>query len=289
MLRVGVELAVSSFHVPRDPAELSVRVLTAAALITGVLSGLWWLPVNALAALLGVIALLGAWEWTAMAGCKPRSLRYVYVAATSLAMAVLYYFLDRESVQTAVWWVGAAWWVMAAWLVVRYQTGGPDPQHGQAGKLAAGWLILLPAWAALVVLAGNGPWEAVVLMLLVWIADSAAYLYGRRFGRHRLASRVSPGKSWEGFIAALLTAAVVAFVVAGSTGSARLAFVALGMVTVLFSVIGDLAESLYKRLAGMKDSGSMLPGHGGVLDRIDSLTAAAPVFALGMAWLEGTS
>ncbi|MDX1433429.1 MAG: phosphatidate cytidylyltransferase [Gammaproteobacteria bacterium] len=126
------------------------------------------------------------------------------------------------------------------------------------------------------------------LLVLVWCADSAAFFVGRRYGRRRLASRVSPGKSVEGVLGAMLAGALLAGAAAPLGGvPAPLPFVALSVLTVITSVLGDLTESAFKRRAGVKDSGSLIPGHGGVLDRIDSLTAAAPLFVLGYHWLGG--
>ena len=124
-------------------------------------------------------------------------------------------------------------------------------------------------------------------MLLIWGADSGAYFAGRAFGKRKLAPKVSPGKSWEGVIGGLLTALVAAVIATqwlGAVGGLA-GFLALVAVTVFISVLGDLSESLFKRVMALKDSGGILPGHGGVLDRIDSLTAAAPIFALGLLWL----
>jgi phosphatidate cytidylyltransferase len=160
-------------------------------------------------------------------------------------------------------------------------------------RLAAGWLIVVPAWAALVVLHhSHGAGGVLALLVLVWVADIVAYVVGSRFGRRRLASRVSPGKSWEGLLAALVAAGLVAVSTAvwvGIRPEQRMLYVALAATVAAISVLGDLTESLFKRVAGVKDSGSILPGHGGVLDRIDSLTAAAPAFAFGLHWLEAST
>jgi phosphatidate cytidylyltransferase len=194
----------------------------------------------------------------------------------------------------AVWiaLTGVLWWVLAAYLVWRYQRRGQVDVGGVFRRALAGGLVLVPAWAAAVALHGSpgaGPWILVYLLAVVWCADTAAFFVGRRWGRRRLASRVSPGKSWEGAAGALVCLVPLALACAGPLGmhgADRMAFVLLTLASAVVSILGDLTESLYKRLAGLKDSGGLLPGHGGVLDRIDSLTAAAPLFFLGFSWLE---
>jgi phosphatidate cytidylyltransferase len=157
-----------------------------------------------------------------------------------------------------------------------------------------GWLVLLPTWVAVLELRLIGPGLVLFAMGLVWAADSAAYFAGHRFGRHKLAPRVSPGKTWEGVAGALFAVALLAAVVAMVSPNPLLAgrrvpaaiLVPVACVVVVVSVVGDLFESHMKRLAGVKDSSHLIPGHGGVLDRIDSQTAALPLFHLFvLAWL----
>ena len=143
-------------------------------------------------------------------------------------------------------------------------------------------LVLIPAWLALVRLHAQGPALMLFLLLLVVAADIGAYFAGRHFGRNKLAPRVSPGKTWEGVMGGVVGAAVVALVGVSIFHVSAAPFIGLSLVTVLASVVGDLTESLFKRHAGVKDSGSLLPGHGGVLDRVDSVTAAAPIFLVGL-------
>jgi phosphatidate cytidylyltransferase len=155
-------------------------------------------------------------------------------------------------------------------------------------------VVLVPAWWALVALHGvspSGRYYLLFLLVLVWVADSAAYFSGRLWGTNKLAPRISPGKTWEGVWGALiagLVLGVLGVILFGVQGSRWVAFVALCAATVAFSILGDLAESAFKRQSGLKDSGQLLPGHGGILDRVDSLTAAAPVFMLGLWSLELT-
>jgi phosphatidate cytidylyltransferase len=146
--------------------------------------------------------------------------------------------------------------------------------------------VIVPCYLSLVWLHGQRPWMVMYVLLLIWVADSAAFFVGRRFGRHKLAARVSPGKTWEGVVGGLGGVAILASGVTVAVGNLPMApatLVALSVLVGAASVVGDLVESLFKRRAGVKDSGTLIPGHGGVLDRIDSLTAAGPCFAAG--WL----
>jgi phosphatidate cytidylyltransferase len=192
-----------------------------------------------------------------------------------------------------------AWWFASLLIIRQYEF---DPRQvrwlvGSAVQFHPSWLlgmlgviVLVPPWLSLLVLHGSAtPGSALVLMLmaLVWTADSGAYAAGRLWGRTKVAPKVSPGKTWEGVYGGMAAAALTAVIAGQWIGfgwRTQVSLVLLGIVTVLFSIIGDLFESLIKRMAGVKDSGRLLPGHGGVLDRIDSVTAAAPVFALGLLW-----
>lgn len=273
-------------------AEWVTRVLTAAVLMAASVAALMLCPTPLVAALLGIVVLLGAWEWSALAGVIGSAARAGYLVVTALLLAAIYIWIGTGAA-LPIALPALAWWVLAAILVLRYQVSGRPPPRGLWWRLPAGWAIMLPAWATLVFLhRTHGPAGVFALLALIWVADSAAYLFGRRYGRRRLASRVSPGKSWEGLLAAVLASAV--FALSSATwvavpGGMRWHYALLAVGVVLLSVVGDLTESLFKRVAGLKDSGSLLPGHGGVLDRVDSLTAAAPAFLLGLHWLEGSA
>jgi phosphatidate cytidylyltransferase len=196
---------------------------------------------------------------------------------------------------TAVIWVAIAWWLMILLFVLTY----PRSSHlwnNAIIKGLAGFFILIPAWLAMASLHGSGPdgpYYALYLFMMIWLADSAAYFSGRLWGKNKLAPHVSPGKSWEGVFGAL-AAVVIYTVIAGYfLGALRmgignsLIFIVISLFAVLASVLGDLAESMFKRQAHLKDSGTLFPGHGGVLDRFDSLTAAAPWFLLCYWWFSG--
>lgn len=241
------------------------------------------------AAVAAAVFCLGAWEWAALAGLG-RASSAVYAVALAAVFAGIYPWIGAPGPQSeVVLGAGLLWWMVALAMVVGFPAGRHIWERSQILRLAAGILILVPSWGALVGLHLLGaPGFALLVMLLVSFADIGAYFAGKRFGRHKLAPRVSPGKTWEGFAGAIAATFVTAAVGAWALGvpnSALPAFIGLCIATVAVSVLGDLVESMFKRLVGAKDSSGLLPGHGGILDRIDSLTAAAPVFAAGIYFL----
>ncbi len=285
--------------------QLQQRLLTAAILGPLFLGAIIWLPTVHVMTLFALVVAQGAWEWSGLCGLAGRR-RLAYVLVLLLVLMTLAPVLHAPFVLPALLVLATLWWVVALAWVRRAAVTGPDarqdigpnigPEAG-AGKggtssawllLAIGLLVLVPAWAGLVALHGNGTpgvWLLLALLGIVWGADSGAYFAGRRWGRRRLAPRISPGKTWEGVAGGV----AAAFFIALAAGwlmdfglVSLLGFALLGVLTALFSVLGDLFESLLKRRSGVKDSGRLLPGHGGVLDRIDSLTAATPVYTLGL-------
>jgi phosphatidate cytidylyltransferase len=256
------------------------RVLTATVLVAVLLAVVLWLPAKATVGALTLVMLAGAWEWSAFLRLAKVWQRALYVAAIAAMLPLVWHFTREDDglklvLQIAVvWWVVALGWVMFAPRVVSSWMAA-----------IAGILALVPAWLALSRLRLDFPSGALwVLFALVLVqgADIGAFFVGRRFGRHRLAPNVSPGKTWEGVIGGLLASALIA-VLGGAYFNAPLAlFLPLCLAAVAFSIVGDLTESLLKRFAGLKDSGRLFPGHGGVMDRIDSVTAAAPVLFLGL-------
>jgi phosphatidate cytidylyltransferase len=272
-------------------SSLTQRVITAAVLVPLVLWGIVALPNPYFALLFAAFSTLGAWEWSALAGQAAPRQRALYLLAFVPGLALAYYLSQADWGLSLILGLGLLWWLQAVVLVGRHQARGQWPPASSVWRGGAGWLVLIPSWVALVSLHGypeRGPYLVVFLLALVWCADIAAFFAGRRWGRHRLASRVSPGKSWEGVGGALAAVALLAAMTGGLSGlgaGRTVLFVLLALLTASASVLGDLTESLFKRQAGVKDSGRLLPGHGGVLDRIDSLTAAAPLFALGVLWL----
>ncbi|MBS0375160.1 MAG: phosphatidate cytidylyltransferase [Proteobacteria bacterium] len=264
---------------------LRTRVLTAIVLLALLLAVLFWLPAAAAVGCLGMIVLLGAWEWAGFAGLTAAAGRLGYLAAVALGCAIAF-VTSTSAAALAAWMAGAAlWWLVAlAWLALR-----PHAVNRLAAALA-GFAVLVPAWLGLarLYLAGTPPrgsWLLLFMLLLVWAADIGAYFAGRRFGRVKLAPAVSPNKSWEGVLGGALLTLAVGLAGASAFAAPRVPF--LGLVGAVFvsSIVGDLTESMFKRFAQLKDSGSLLPGHGGVLDRIDSITSAVPFYVLGLGWL----
>ena len=271
-------------------SSLTKRVATAAALLPVVVLGVLWLPTSWFASGALLFVLAGAWEWGAMAGLQRSAARLVYVLLTWL-LAVACLRLAAESWgRPLLLAAGLGWWLVALAWVVAYQQGrDPGAMHSPVVAALVGWLVLLPSWLGMVFVhaSPDGPYLVLLLFVIIWSADTGAYFAGRRFGRRRLAPRVSPGKTWEGLAGATAAVLLVAAVTNGDSTRTGLAWpYVTAVVVMLVSVLGDLAESLFKRRVGLKDSGTLLPGHGGVLDRIDSLTAAAPVFA-AILWASG--
>ncbi len=271
---------------------LRQRVITALVLAPAVMAGVVLLDTLPLALLLGAVILLGGWEWAAMAGLVTPAGRVTFLAVLLLLLAGAAYLALHGGSHWLLLPALGGWLAAAAWVVAYQRSAGRRP--GVPGVMALrliGLAVLVPPWLALVALHGSGaqgPWLMLFLLVLIWTADSGAYFAGRRFGRRKLATHVSPGKSVEGVLGALLLGGLFALACGGALGYAGTglaAFVLLGLATVLVSVLGDLFESLIKRYRAVKDSGGLLPGHGGILDRVDSLTAAAPFFAVGLAWL----
>lgn len=266
---------------------LKQRVITALILAPLALWGIWALPTTLFAVAMGVVFVMGGWEWTRLGGLHHRPGRLVYLLLLAAMMFVGYLALAQQSWVLVILILALMWWTLALMTVVSFPQSGAL-WSAPSLRRVAGLFVLLPSWLAMVVLHREfGPAYVILLMMLIWGADTGAYFAGRAFGKHKLAPKVSPGKSWEGVIGGMLLALIVAGVATVWLPQAAgvFPFLILVVLTVAVSVLGDLAESLFKRMADLKDSGGLLPGHGGVLDRIDSLTAAAPLFTLGLLWL----
>jgi phosphatidate cytidylyltransferase len=270
---------------------LKTRILTALILAPIAIIGIFFLPPLGFAIFTGVAISLGAWEWSNMAGYTSGAARIGYSALVALILVVVY------PVPTlSLLWPGVLWWVLAL-LMVRAYPAGSQVWGSSPVRAVMGLLVLVPAWVGLnhlrngTLLFGdldNGLVAILYVFLVVWVADIGAYFAGRAFGRAKLAPRVSPGKSWAGVwggLAAVALLAVAAGVLAAATLADTVLLLLASMLVAGISVVGDLLESMLKRFRGIKDSSQLLPGHGGIMDRIDSLTAAIPVFALAITLL----
>lgn len=254
-----------------------MRAATAIVLLASFIAALLLLEPAGFIALVGVILAVAAFEWARLAGCRSAGGAGYAIGAASLWLALS----PVPMLADAMLFVALGFWVAVApaWLA-----RGRMPR-ARAGRLALGLLVLLPAATAMRLLDRG---ELLALLGLVWVADSAAYFAGRALGRHKLAPALSPGKTWEGALGAVLACAIYAIILAISVpalrgqvqGASWIFYLAGAVFLCASSIIGDLFESAIKRGAGAKDSGTILPGHGGVLDRIDSATAALPLGAL---------
>ena len=264
---------------------LRQRALTAIVLAPLGIASVLYLPSAGFAILLAVLFLAGLREWARLSGLASLPGQIAFVVANAGVMLALW--LQGPQLLQKIGIIGAAFWCIAPiWLRFFEFASAPSPRN-QTIKLIAGVLAIVPAWCAGAFLHGDGQrgaLQVLFVIVLIWCADIFAYFSGRRFGGRKLAPRISPGKTWAGVHGGLAGAALYALVCGwlfGIRDYSLLAFVVLSVITVMFSVVGDLFESLLKRHSGMKDSGTLFPGHGGVLDRFDSLFAALPIFVAG--------
>ncbi|MGQ9659853.1 MAG: phosphatidate cytidylyltransferase [Thermochromatium sp.] len=267
--------------------SLQQRVQTLFWFVPLVVGVVLLLPTWAFALCLGAATLIAAWEWCGLAGIDGQATRRFYLAFIAATLAALWHW--SEASWSPLLLASLIWWIGQSLIIPRIQrvepVDGPRPL-----LLITGLLILTSTWVALLSLhqiESIGPGLVLSLLILMATADSAAYFVGRRWGRVKLAPVISPGKTRAGVYGALAGAMLVGLSIAGwlaLTPWGALAIVVLCVLVVMLSIIGDLYESLLKRQRRLKDASQLLPGHGGLLDRIDSLTAAAPLYALGMTW-----
>lgn len=283
---------------------LKERILSAIVMIAVAIGALFALSPLPFTLAIAAIIVLGMWEWAQFAGFKRPIARAIVgfvtfgllffpiIAATSHIQASR--FLTDET--TPLLFVGCIWWLVAFGLVITYPKSAEIWAKSVSAKFIFGFCTLVPFLIGTLALRFyqynvneyQGLYLLLYVFLLVWGADSGAYFAGRAFGKYKLAPKVSPGKSWEGAIGGVITSAIIAVIFLKTTPENVFgreldtsAFVVLSIITVAVSILGDLSESMFKRQAGIKDSSNLIPGHGGILDRIDSLTAAVPVFATG--------
>lgn len=264
---------------------LKQRIITALVLLPIVLWGLFGLAAEHFGWFVAVIVGLGGWEWARLSGLTSQFQRCLYAMVVLAAVYVVDQWVGRAAL-----YVSLVWWFAATVFVLTYPNS-VSVWRASLSRLLIGLLTLVPLWVGMVFIRTatipafpelDPLWVLLYVMMIVWVADTGAYFAGKAWGKRKLAPAVSPGKSWAGVwggVAATSLLAVVASRYLDGSLSFSLQLVLLTLLVTAVSVIGDLTESMFKREEGIKDSSQLLPGHGGVLDRIDSLNAAIPVFA----------
>ncbi|ARN74991.1 phosphatidate cytidylyltransferase [Oceanicoccus sagamiensis] len=271
---------------------LKQRIITAVIMITLIGAGIFLLPPLGLAGLIGLLVVIAAWEWSALAGLTSAITKVLFTLSVLALLAlsawhtqILTAHADWDRVRDILG-LGCLWWAIAL-LWVRSYPGSAVIWRSTPMRLLMGFVTLVPAWLALVYLRVHSHGIALIFLLIAMVAaaDIGAYFSGLRWGKAKLAPNVSPGKSWAGFWGGLVASTglvLIVWLLFGSAEHGLAAVITVAIVTSLASVLGDLLESMIKRQQGVKDSGRILPGHGGMMDRLDSMTAAAPVFALSL-------
>jgi len=257
---------------------LKTRIIT--SLIALVLVGvvLFVLPPQYAEWLIGLLLVVGAWEWSGFLELSSTVARGAYTAIITVGLVLVYLVFPEQT--PLVLQIACVWWMVAFLWTLKFPTAIPTPV-----RWVCGLLVIVPLYAALILLFRLGVDYLIFTLLIVWAADAGAYFAGKTFGRVKLAPAISPGKTWEGVIGGLLLVAALAVAVGIWLDLSIAVFLPFCLAVAALSVVGDLTVSMFKRTAGVKDSGSLFPGHGGVLDRVDSVAAAAPMFALGLGLL----
>lgn len=264
-------------------SQLAQRVATAIPLLVGLLLLLFAAPLWAAIWVTAAVTVIGAWEWSAFLGWRMLLARGVYAGGIGLGLAICGWLVPAFVGLKIVLWIALLWWAIAFLWILRY----PTPVR-PAIAAVSGILVLIPSWLAMVAILRvprQGSALALLALSVVFAADIGAYFAGHRFGRVKLAPQVSPGKTWEGLIGGVLLAGLTSGAGGLLLGLSPRVMVPVGLGVAALSVVGDLTESMFKRSVGAKDSGHLIPGHGGILDRIDGITAAMPLFALAASWL----
>ncbi|HLD84507.1 MAG TPA: phosphatidate cytidylyltransferase [Coxiellaceae bacterium] len=263
---------------------LKTRVLAAGFALPIAFAAIIWLPSIYFAVLMGMLILLGAWEWAFLAGFNASKSRVIYVVLVLLGLFASVFL-------PAFWILNVAllvWlWILLA--ILYYEKNASSVGlHYRFVRGLVGFIILIAAWVSMVTMQASVQWaspNSLILMLcIVWAADTGAFFVRKRFGQRALAARVSPKKTWEGFFGGMASSffvAIIGGIFLTHSWQSYVGLLLLAIVTAFFSVIGDLGVSLFKRMSDVKDSGHFLPGHGGLLDRLDSVAAASVIFTLG--------
>jgi len=259
---------------------LKQRIMTAVIALAVLAIVLFVLPPNIARVVIAVVIIAGAWEWGGFLFGDARGGRVLYAAFIFMLMAVIAFNLHDPAWRENLFTLALAWWLLAlVWMLFF-----PTPIPKTVAWLCGG-LVLVPAWAALDQIYTQSPELLVFALLIVWFADIGAYFVGKGFGRVKLAPAISPGKTWEGVLGGLTAVTVLAAAGSAYFEIAVSVLVPFCLAVTMLSIVGDLTVSMFKRTAGVKDSGALFPGHGGVMDRIDSVSAAAPLFALALTWI----
>jgi len=272
---------------------LRQRVITGLLLVFAFLATLVFAPLSVQAVLFALVATAGAWEWANLVGLRSVAVRLLYMSVVPAACFLLWSeggVTTGQPVAASQPWLAASVLLWSAMLVgLKYYPGGVWLWGQPWIRGLMGWLMLSATWFAVVFCLrfDHGPTVLFLMILTIATADIGAYFVGRRFGQHALAQAISPGKTWEGFWGGIVCVVGLTLLVWQKMQLYNLhlglgSLLVLGLATAGASVVGDLTLSLLKREVGIKDSGSLLPGHGGVLDRLDSICGAAPVYALGL-------
>ena len=264
------------------------RVITAVILVPLIILAIFRLSNEQLALVFTMITLIGAWEWSNLIELNYVFKKLAYVFLVGLLIFLIWEFAQTKFEIEIILLIASVWWLVVSLMLCFYKSSWLRSSGLSIILKISGFIVLVPAWLALVELHNHGVAMLMFFLIIIWVADISAYFFGKRFGKNKLAPELSPGKSREGVIGALFACVIVSIIgiqFFSVDKKAWIFFTILCVLTALISVVGDLFESLLKRKAGMKDSGKILPGHGGVLDRIDSITAAAPFYTLGLNWV----
>ncbi|MBL4830133.1 MAG: phosphatidate cytidylyltransferase [Aliivibrio sp.] len=276
------------------------RIITALILAPLVMAGIFFLPIQVFFIILVAVTLVGFWEWTQFVKAQSR---IIALLPSVIALGASMIWLPFDAVNLALitephqymLTIGVIWWLIASLLAMSYPVSAKLWQESRVLRHLFGWLSLIPFFWSIVLLRAQvgiddqyyGAKLVLLVCLLVWSADSGAYFAGKSLGKRKMAPSVSPNKTVEGLIGGIVTAMIIGW---GAVALFDIHFdsiatmIGIFMVTVIISVLGDLVESMFKRSSNIKDSGTIIPGHGGILDRIDSLIAAFPIFALLYFW-----
>lgn len=267
---------------------LKLRVLTALILLPLVMAAIFVAPAQWFMAILAVILLRGSWEYSLLAGLNGRAARHSMVVLQAVILATLFNFRELWASNALVCLsASCALWLLMFIRLARFRAGAQVDKSYQLLSFATAIVSITTGWFAIswLIMQPQGSWLLLMLLLIVWAADTGAYFAGINFGKKKLAPLISPGKTLAGLWGGLIAAPLIALLAASLMPITKIDpawLVLLGVSTALVSVGGDLLISLHKRTSGVKDSGNLLPGHGGILDRVDSVIAAAPFFALGL-------